>query len=273
MRTLSDLPWRGIGVTLKVRARKFFCDDPGCERSVFCERLPEAAAHARKTDRLEGALLAIALELGGRAGARLAEELGLVVSRDALLRRAKTAPLPDPEQVKVLGVDDFAFRKGHTYGTVLVDLERRRVVDLLPERSQESLVAWLEGHPGVETATRDRSNTYREALAKGAPSAAQIADRWHLLHNLALTLEGFLLQKRSALREAARRRGRGRSLRRRASTTSVPGRSCPTARGDTNGSWRRLRASATSASSSGGGTYAASTSRAPTSGTSAAGSA
>ena len=103
----------------------------------------------------------------------------------------------------MLGVDDFAFRKGHTYGTVLVDLERRRVVDLLSERSQDGLVAWLRRHPEVEFAARDRSNIYREALAKGAPEATQIADRWHLLHNLALTLEEFLLQKRPVLREAA----------------------------------------------------------------------
>jgi transposase len=95
----------------------------------------------------------------------------------------------------VLGVDDFAFGKGHTYGTVLVDLKSRRVVDLLPDRSQESLVAWLRRHPGVETAARDRSNVYREALAKGAPGARQVADRWHLLPNLALTLEEFLLRR------------------------------------------------------------------------------
>lgn len=102
----------------------------------------------------------------------------------------------------MLGVDDFAFRKGHSYGTILVDLERRRVVDLLPERSQESLSAWLKRHPEVEVAIRDRSHIYREGLAKGAPDAVQVTDRWHLLHNLASVLEEFLLHKRPALRKA-----------------------------------------------------------------------
>ncbi|QIN84413.1 ISL3 family transposase [Rubrobacter tropicus] len=202
-RTVSDLPWHGISVTLRVRARRLFCDEAPCERRIFCERLPDVAARARKTGRLEGALLAIVLELGGRAGARLAAELGLVVGRDALLRRAKSAPLQDPGKVRVLGVDDFAFRRGARYGTILVDLERRRAADLLPERSQESLVARLGRHPEVETAARDRSNIYREALAKGAPEAIQIADRWHLMHNLAQTLEEFLLRKGPALRAAA----------------------------------------------------------------------
>ncbi len=203
LRMVSDLPWHGISVELEVRARRFFCDEVSCERKIFCERLPDVAARARKTGRLEEALLAIVFELGGRAGARLAAELGLVVGRDALLRRAKGAPLSDVGKVRMLGVDDFAFRKGHTYGTILVDLERRRIVDLLPERSQESLVAWLSRHPEIEFAARDRSNTYREALAKGAPAARQVADRWHLLHNLALTLEEFLLQKQTVLRAAA----------------------------------------------------------------------
>ena len=203
-RTLSDLPWHGISVELEVRARRFFCEEASCERKIFCERLPDVAARARKTGRLEEALLAIVLELGGTAGARLAAELGILVGRVALLARAKGAPAPElGGKVRVLGVDDFAFRRGARYGTILVDLERRRVVDLLPERSQESLVGWLERHPEVETATRDRSNIYREALTKGAPEATQVADRWHLLHNLALVLEEFLLQKGPALREAA----------------------------------------------------------------------
>lgn len=202
-RTVSDLPWHGVSVELEVRARRFFCDEPSCERRIFCERLPEVAARARKTDRLEEALLAIVLGLGGRAGARLAAELGLVVGRDVLLRRAKSAPLPGTSETRVLGVDDFAFRRGHAYGTILVDLEQRRVVDLLPERSQESLLAWLRRHPEIEFAARDRSHIYREALAKGAPGAVQVTDRWHLLHNLAHVLESFLLQKQPALRKAA----------------------------------------------------------------------
>ncbi len=202
-RIIADLPWRGLSVKLEVRARRFFCDEPSCERKIFCERLPDVAVRARKTERLEEALLAIVFELGGRAGARLARELGLIVGRDALLWRAKRSVPAHVGKVRVLGVDDFAFRKGHTYGTVLVDLERRKVVDLLPERSQGSLVAWLEMHPEIEFAARDRSNIYREALAKGVPKATQVTDRWHLLHNLALTLEEFLLQKRHVLREAA----------------------------------------------------------------------
>ena len=203
LRTVSDLPWHGVSVKLDVRVRRFFCDETSCQRRIFCERLPEVAARARKTDRLEEALLAIVLGLGGRAGARLAAELGLVVGRDVLLRMAKSAPLPGTGETKVLGVDDFAFRRGHAYGTILVDLEQRRVVDLLPERSQESLLAWLRRHPEIEFAARDRSHIYREALAKGAPGAVQVTDRWHLLHNLAHALESFLLQKQPALRKAA----------------------------------------------------------------------
>ena len=184
-RTIADLPWRGLVVTLKVRVRKFFCDARSCERAIFCERLLEVPAYARKTGRLEEALLAIVLELGGRAGVRLAAELGLIVGRDALLLRVKKSTYrANAENVRVLGVDDFAFRKVNTYGTVLVDLERRRVVDLLTECSQDSLASWLQKHPGVEVATRDRSKVYREGIAKGAPQAAQVADRWHLLRGL-----------------------------------------------------------------------------------------
>ncbi len=206
-RTLADLPWAGISVRLRVRARKFFCDDPSCVQKIFAERLDEVAQpRARRTDRQNEALLLIGLSLGGRAGARLAVELGLLIGHDALLERAKSADRAGrdgTEKVRVLGVDDFAFRKGHSYGTILVDLERHKVVDLLPERSQESLLTWLKEHPEIEVATRDRSHIYREGLAKGAPDAIQVTDGWHLLHNFASVLEEFLLQKRPALRKAA----------------------------------------------------------------------
>ncbi len=201
-RAVSDLPWHGISVTLRVRARRLFCDEASCERRIFCERLPEIAARARKTGRLDEALLAIVFELGGRAGARLAAELGLVVGRDALLSRARRAAPVQVGKVRVLGVDDFAFRKGHAYGTILVDLERRKVVDLLPERSTRTTADWLKEHPGVEIVSRDRSNVYAQGISEGAPEAVQVADRWHLLHSLALGLEEFLLHKRSALGKA-----------------------------------------------------------------------
>ena len=206
-RAVSDLPWRGIAVTLELRVRRFFCDRGGCERRIFCERLEEVAARARKTARLEEALLAIAFELGGEAGARLTRKLGLLVCPDVLLDRIRRAssslPRSSAGRARVLGIDDFAFRKGAEYGTIIVDLERREVVDLLPERSTEALARWLKDHPGVRVAARDRSHVYAQGIAKGAPEAVQVADRWHLLHNLAHVLENFLLQKRRVLRAVA----------------------------------------------------------------------
>lgn len=155
-RTVLDLPWQGISVKLQIRARKLFCDDTGCERMIFCERLEEIAARARKTGRLEETLRAIAFELGGRAGARLAAELGLLLGRDALLERIRCSSKSVAGKVKVIGVDDFAFRKASKYGTILVDLERHKVVDLLPDRSSETLAHWLRQNPHVETVSRDR---------------------------------------------------------------------------------------------------------------------
>ena len=226
-RTVSDLPWHGICVTFKIGARRFFCDESSCKRRIFCERLPDVTAGARKTGRLEKALLAIVFELGGRAGARLAAELGLLVGREALLARARHAAPSDTEKVRLLGVDDFAFRKGHTYGTILVDLEHHRVVDLLPDRSQESLLTWLKEHPEIKVATRDCSHIYREGLTKGAPDAAQVTDRRHLLHNLASVLEESLLQKRPVLRKAVTQETVSEEKRDDASGAFAPGPMTP----------------------------------------------
>ena len=137
------------------------------------------------------------------AGARLARELGLLVSPDTLLNRIRETFSSEGQDVRVVGVEDFGFRRGHASGTILVDLERRRVVDLFEGHSVESIARWLGQHPSVEVVGRDRSNVCREGANAGAPDALQVADRWHLLRSLALGLEEFLLRKRSALEGAA----------------------------------------------------------------------
>jgi transposase len=203
--TLADLPWWGTPVRLRVRVRKIFCDVPSCERRVFAERLEDVArVCARATDRQREALEWIAFALGGQAGARLARQLGLLVSPDTLLNRIREAICADVENVRVLGVDDFDLGRDNAPGTILVDLERhKKIVDLLGEHSVEALAKWLSKHPKIEVASRDRSHICREGLSAGAPQATQVADRWHLLRNLAERLDEFLGQKRPILKAAA----------------------------------------------------------------------
>jgi transposase len=203
-RTVADLPWHGVPVTLHVRVRRFFCNNSCCERAIFAERLEEVAAYARKTDRLQEALLLIGFSLGGRAGARVAKELGLLASRDTLLRRVRSVPLPDSGEVRVLGVDDWARRKGQTYATILVDLEHRKPVDLLPDREASSLANWLRAHPEVELISRDRAGAYADGACEGAPQAVQIADRWHLLKNMSEVVERFMDRHHHLVRQAAK---------------------------------------------------------------------
>jgi transposase len=203
-RTLADLPWCGTPVCLRVRVHKFFCDKPTCQRKIFAERLGDVArVYARSTDRQREALKWIAFALGGAAGARLARELGLLVSPDTLLNRIRGALRSDPEKVRALGVDDFGFKRGNASGTIMVDLERHKIVDLLQGHSTELIEQWLRQHPGVEVVSRDRSNVCREGIEAGAPEATQVADRWHLLHNLTQVLEELLLGKRPTLKKAA----------------------------------------------------------------------
>lgn len=202
-RTLADLPWCGTPVRLRVRVRKFFCDVPSCERKIFAERLDEVArVYARGTDRQREALEWIAFALGGEAGARLARELGLLVSPGTLLNRIRGAFRAEAEDVRVLGVDDFGFKRGNAPGTILVDLERHQIVDLFEGHSAGSIARWLRQHPGLEVVSRDRSPVCREGINDGAPQARHVTDRWHLLHNLTQVLEEYLLQKRPALRDA-----------------------------------------------------------------------
>ncbi len=205
-RTLADVPWNRVSVRIHLQARKFFCDNPTCRRHIFTEPLPDLAdRYARQTKRLQGVLYSLGYALGGEAGARMAICLGLVVSPDTLLsclRRVSQGAQPASTPVRVVGVDDWAFRRRHRYGTILVDLEARQVIDLLPDRTAESLTEWLQTHPDVEIVSRDRADAYREGIRQGAPQAQQVVDRWHVLRNLGDAFERLLQRHQTHLREA-----------------------------------------------------------------------
>jgi transposase len=180
-RWVADLPCAGRQVTLLLTVRKFFCPNPACPRSIFAEQFPELApSYARLTTRLREALLALGLATSGEVTSRLAPRLGMQVAPTTLLRRVRAVPVSQAGQVRVLGVDDFAWKKGQTYGTILVDLALHRPVDLLPDRAEATLEAWLRGHPEIQVISRDRGGEYiadqaRGGLSAPAPSSASAA--------------------------------------------------------------------------------------------------
>lgn len=181
-RTLRDIPCMGRRVQLLLTVRKFSCRNPYCSRKVFAERLPTfVEPWARTTIRFCQQITSIGLSTCDNGGARLAARLGIQTSRQTILRRIMNLPDFSSGSVLLLGIDDFSFRRGYRFGTILVNLESRRVIDLLPDREAETSAQWMRQHPDITVVSRDRGSEYAKAALQGAPQATQCADRFHVV--------------------------------------------------------------------------------------------
>ncbi|MFL5701305.1 MAG: ISL3 family transposase, partial [Ktedonobacteraceae bacterium] len=203
-RSVADLPEAGQLVILKLTVRRFFCRNTLCARRIFSERLSDLVQPwAQMTNRLREALRVLSFATCAEVGSRLAPHLGMKSSPSTLLRCQKAASLALPESFTKIGLDDFAFRRGRTYGTLIVNLETHQLIDVLPDRTVATVAAWLAAHPAIELISRDRASDYATAATLGAPQAQQVCDRWHLLRNLSEYVTTFLARMRAQIRKAS----------------------------------------------------------------------
>jgi transposase len=219
-RTIADLTFGGRNLVLRLLVRKWICPEALCSRHIFAECFPEVVQrYARMTDRLIKALQAVGAITNGADAAQIASSFGVHTTAKTIIRRVLQLPLPSEGSVHKVGIDEWAWKKGQRYGTILVDLEKRRVVQLLADRSVETSKAWLRKHPEIDLVSRDRGKIFREAATEGAPQAKQAVDRFHLQKNFAEALEKFFRKQERALKKATQRStGKTRS----AAETAVP---------------------------------------------------
>jgi transposase len=199
-RTVHDVPCGGRRIVLRLCVRKFFCRQPTCPRKVFAERLPDLVQPwARVTNRLLEEVKALGLATSAQVSERLAPRLGMQVKAPTLLRYVRTISPACDGPVHVLGIDDFCLRRGTTYGTILINLETHRPLELLADRTAEAVIPWLKKHPEIEVVSRDRASAYADALKRALPHATQTADRFHLCKNLREHLQTLFDRKRTYL--------------------------------------------------------------------------
>lgn len=200
----ADLPAHGRTVEPVLLVRRFRCRAMRCPAKIFAERFPAAATRprARRTSRLQGLVRHLGLALGGRPAQAIAGRLLLPVSKDTFLRSVRDTTEAATSELRVIGIDDWAWRKGQRYGTLICDLERRRVIDLLPDREPATVEAWLRTRPGIEVVVRDRNGGYGGAVSRALPKAVQVADRWHLLENASAAFLAAVQRRMPAIRKA-----------------------------------------------------------------------
>ncbi|MGH2478628.1 MAG: ISL3 family transposase [Ktedonobacteraceae bacterium] len=203
-RLVADLPCAGQSMRLLIQVRKYFCEQSSCPRKIFAERLtPFVEPFARVTKRLCQIVQIIGLATGGRLGVRVTDRLGIQTSRQTILRRIMALPTEPAGQVPQIGIDDFSFRRGRKFGTIIVDLQTHKMLDVLPDRTAERAAAWMAAHPEIELVSRDRGGDYASAAATGAPQAIQCADRFHILKNVGEAVEGCVARHLAAKRKTS----------------------------------------------------------------------
>jgi transposase len=226
-RTIADVPIAGTRVLLHLQGRRFFCRHAACLRRIFAEQFPTLVpVRGRHSLGVCSALRQVGIAVGGRAGARLVYTLGIPGSYRTIVRLVHRAPFPTFVAPRVIGLDEWAWRRGRRFGTMICDLERHRVVDLLSERSASSVAQWLQAHPSVEIVCRDRSGLYAEGIRRGAPQAIQVVERFHLVQNLHEALERLFLRYRRDLNPPGGFRKSTRSVHVHAGDDE-PGTPCP----------------------------------------------